>query len=656
MDNKKFISNSFIYLVSSILTQIINLILIPIYTRNMTSAEFGQFNLVSSLQSFLTIFITLGIFSGLSRFFNEVEDKNKLKNTALNFSMMWGALCCFVFAYLLNKPIADLAFRGDNLGVIYVKYVIINSIISCLITIYTSYYSMLFKAKKVCIINLSQIILTLCFTYYYLVMDHYGILGVYRAQLISFSIDFIVLFIMDIHNYKFILSKNQLKKMLHFGIGLIPGQISSWVLTLIDRYFIKGMLNLTAVAVYSMGYKIGMIIQPLLLTPFASSFTPFKFSTYKESDAKSRIKKIYNHFNFIGWFMVLGLSVFADTAIKLLSTKEYSESYKVVALIAFSYYLCGLSEFYILGLLIENKMFMNSFIITISAVFNVIFNFMLIPKFGIYGAAVATCIAYFISDILYYRIGKKYYDLKISFFDPYKYGFIFLVLYFIYMIFKLNVNNLAIEFLLNIIICISYIALCIKFKLFSYDIILKIIRRFYFKVYIYKADILDEYIYRSHGLSFGKLNLERLNKMMKSYSDEIDENKYEILKERLSSNNESVFIVYKDEEIMGYFNMAYSDVTESITGAVISVPQDSVYFFDDYTFKKHRGKGVHEYSIFRRLQRSSNLGRKYAYVGIYPHNIISQKSYMKFSFKRVKIYSCLKLGKIKRTYERAISK
>lgn len=475
MDNKKFISNTFFYFLSSVLTQIINLILIPIYTRNMTSAQFGQYNLVSSLQSLLSIFISLRIYSGLCRFFNEVQDKNKLKNVALTFSILWGILCCFIFGYLLSSRIADVAFKDDVLGNYYVKFIIINSTILCLISIYTSYYSMLYKVKRVCITNISQIFLTLCFTYYYLIVLKYGILGIYKAQLISFSIVFLILFILDIKNYKFILSKINLKQMLSYGIGLAPGEISAWILTLIDRYFIKGMINLSAVAVYSMGYKIGVLIEPLFLSPFKSSFTPFKFSIYKESDGKLRIKEMFNYFNFVGWFIVLGLSIFADIAIKILSTKEYNQSYKIVVIIAFSYYLWGLAEFYELGLQIANKMHIDSLIVTISAIFNILFNYLLIPKFGIYGAAFATCIAYLIANVLYYLTGRKYYNLGISLLEPYKCGFIFFVLYCIYMLFKININNLVLEFLLNFIICIIYVVACIRFKIISYDNIKKIV-------------------------------------------------------------------------------------------------------------------------------------------------------------------------------------
>ena len=475
MDNKKFMLNSFFYFLSSILTQGINLILIPIYTRNMTSSEFGQYNLISSLQSLLSIFIILGIFSGVCRFFNEVEDKNKLKNVALTFSILWGFLCYFIFGYLLSSRIANIAFKDDILGNCYVKYIILNAVLLCLISIYTSYYSMLYKVKKVCITNISQIFLTLCFTYYYLVVTQYGILGVYKAQLISFCIVFTILFILDIKNYKVILSKKDLKKMLSYGLGLTPGEISAWVLNLIDRYFIKGMINLSAVAVYSMGYKIGMLIEPLFLRPFKSSFTPFKFEIYKESYGKLRIKKMFNYFNFACWFIILGLSIFSDIAIKILSTEEYNQSYKIVVFIAFSYYLWGMAEFYALGLHIANKTFMNSLISVISAGFNILLNYVLIPRIGIYGAAISTCIAYLIANVLYYVMGRKYYNIGINLLESYKCGCIFLVLYSIYMLYKFTLNNILLELFLNVIICIVYVVLSIKIKVISYNNIKKLI-------------------------------------------------------------------------------------------------------------------------------------------------------------------------------------
>lgn len=478
MNNQKFISSSFFYLLSAILSQIINLVLIPIYTRNMTSLEFGQYNLIISLQSLLSVFITLEIFAGFCRFFNEVKDKNKLKNTVLTFSILWGSLCCYIFGCLLSRKIAYIIFKDDILGLYYVRYVVVNAVILSVIAVYTSYYSMLYKAKEVCIINTSQIFLTLCFTYYYLIVAQCGILGVLKAQLISFSIVWFILFFLDIKNYKIVLSKEELKKMIIYGIGIVPGEISVWILNLVDRYFIKGMINLNAVAIYSMGYKIGLLIEPLFLKPFRSLFTPLKFSLYKEKQGKVKIRSIFNYFNFIAWFIILGLSVFSSMAIKILSTEEYSQSCNIVTIIAFSYYLWGLAEFYALGLQIANKMCLDSLIVTVSALFNIILNYVFIPIIGIHGAAFATCIAYLLSNVLYYLIGRKYFNIGINLLQPYKYGVIYMLLYFIYVLYKLNVNNILLELLLNVIICAMYVVLCIIFKMISYNHVKKIILNF----------------------------------------------------------------------------------------------------------------------------------------------------------------------------------
>lgn len=691
MNNKRFMLDSIIYLIFSILTQIINLILISVYTKNTMPSQFGQYNLISSLQSLLSIFITLGIFSGLCRFYNETEDKDKLKNVALTFSILWGFLFCFIFGCFLSSKIANIAFKGDILGDYYVKYIIINSTISCLISIYTSYYCMLHKALKVCIINVSQILLTLCITYYYLAVVKYGILGIYRSQLISFSIVFSGLFILDTKNFKFTICKSDLRKMLNYGFGGIPGQVSSWVLTLIDRYFIKEMINLNAVAVYSMGYKIGMLIDPLFLSPFKSSFTPFKFSSYKHNDGKQKIIKIFTYFNFIGWFVILGLSVFSDIAIRVLSTKEYNQSYKVVAIIAFSYYLWGLSEFYALGLQIANKTILNSMIVTISAAVNVLFNCILIPKYGIYGAAFATCIAYLIANIFYYFIGRKYYYIGINLLEPYKCGGIFLFLYFIYLIYKFHINNIALELLLCITLCIIYIIICIKLSVISYDSIKKliisiikinykgditcmklrdimqiyeskgvkgifdkVINKFYFKEYMYKISIAGEHYHENNKFSLVKANIDSINEMIRNYPDEVDIDKYNILKERLDAPYEDTYIVCENKEICGYFSVTYKDIKESCANIIIKVPEDSAYLYDDYTFIKHRRKGVQNFAVLAGLSISKNAGKKYVYLAAYSSNIATARECEKFSFQKIKEYKCFRVGNIKRTFERAL--
>lgn len=92
MDNKKVASNGLIYVVFAILTQVINMLLIPLYTKNLAQAEYGKYELLNTIQQLLSLAITLEVYSGMKRFFNDVKNKYHLKNTALNFSLLWGGI------------------------------------------------------------------------------------------------------------------------------------------------------------------------------------------------------------------------------------------------------------------------------------------------------------------------------------------------------------------------------------------------------------------------------------------------------------------------------------------------------------------------------------------------------------------------------------
>lgn len=461
MEEKKLVKTGFIYLGTSILTNIQYLFLISLYTRSLTTAEFGQYNIILAIQSFLSIFISLNIFSGMCRFINEYEDKNMTKNIALTFSIVWGAFM-IVLTIFFAPFIANILFKGDANGSIYVKYVIFNCVLLCIITIYESYYTMQYHAIKASAMIIGKILLTLIFTLYFVVFCNQKILGVLYAMTFSYLLLTIILLLTDAKNIKFVFRRRELKEQLSYGLGLMPGDISDWILTLVDRYFIKELVSLSAVGVYSLGYKMGMLIQPAFIQPFARVFTAYKFDVYKTENGKDKIRNLFYYYNAIGWFCIFGISIFAKLGVHILGSMEYIEAYKIAPMIALAYYISGLGAFYALGLHIVNKMIVISVAITISAIVNIILNILLIPAMGMYGAAISTFISYIVNNAIYYFQGKKYYDIKINFLEPYKFGIIYIILYGFYFAVTQFITSVWIEIPINIVLCFIYLFLNIQ--------------------------------------------------------------------------------------------------------------------------------------------------------------------------------------------------
>lgn len=473
-ENKKLVSTGSIYVITSITTQLINLFLIPIYTKNLATSQYGQYNIIIALQGLLAIFITFGVYSGFCRFFNEYEDKNRLKNTTLTFSIICGSI--FIILGILISPfMASFIFQNDVNGSEYIKYIVLSSTITSITAVYESYLSMQYKALQASLISISNMLIKTILSIYFIIILQKGVIGILVGQFLANLVIAIVLLVWDIRNIKFIIDKKELKQMLKFSLGLIPGNASALVLTLIDRYFIKGIINLSAVAIYSMAYKIGMLIEPVFINPFSRAFTPYKFKVYDYKDGKEKLKNVFKYFNFISWFCILGLSIFAKIFIRILSTPEYVQGFKIIPIIAFSYYLYGLGAFYCIGFQIANKTIIDSIILIFAAVINVLFNFILIPKVGIYGAAISTVISYLFTNCMYYIFGRKYYKLGIGILEPVKYGGICVSLYIIYLLSNNIISNIYFEIVFNIILCGLYIMLCIIFRFISYEKLLSLI-------------------------------------------------------------------------------------------------------------------------------------------------------------------------------------
>ncbi|MDA8442928.1 MAG: oligosaccharide flippase family protein [Peptococcaceae bacterium] len=455
METKKLAKHGLVYTATSLAAQAISLLMVPIFTRNMTQAQYGQYNLLISVQSFLAIFITLGIFSGMSRFINEFVDKNRTKNIVLTFSLLWGSLMC-LFAAAGAGFIYHLILSNQQDGGYYINFIVISSVLLCFISIYTSYFTMLFKPKHVTITNLARVIFMLAYSAYLIMVKKEGLYGALQAQLLAFSSVVIGLIWYDFKNIRLVLAWPELKAMLLYGLGLVPGQAAGWVYTLIDRYFIQIMLGLQQVAVYSIGYRLGMMMDPVFLSPFKSVFTSFKYKVYKDADATRKIKEIYVIYNFVGWFCILGFSVFAKPAIAILATSAYSDAFTIVPIVVFSYFLSGLGEFYSLGIHIQNKSIVESYILAVGAAINVVLNVVLIPRLGIMGAAYATVLSYLAMNVLYYFIGKKYLELDLHYFAPFKGSIVFLILYGFYFIVHGSVNNIYLNILLATGLCLIY--------------------------------------------------------------------------------------------------------------------------------------------------------------------------------------------------------
>lgn len=431
IERKLLINSTAIYALGAIAQQFIVLFFVKINTNILNQVEYGQYSLLKTTQGIVAVIIALSLQSGFTRFYREYKSVTELKNTAFSFIFFWSILVV-ITCFLLKSYLGNLILPSVKDAPIFLMMIIGSVAINALNDLYKVDYKMQYKAKYVVAIDLGIVLLNLALLVVFGIILKLQIFGVLLSNLISVFIAFTILFILDLKNFRIVINQEQLKPMLTYSIGLIMSQLSSWVLTFIDRYYLLKYYDYAIVGIYSVGYKIGFMIRPLFTLPFTEVFTPYKFQIYKDKNARLKFQKAFKYYNVIGWIVIFAFAVFSRLGIILLTTSEYLNAYQIIPLVSFSYFVFTLTVFYGFGLHVVNRMFLNSAIITIGAVFNIGLNILLIPWLGMHGAAIATILSYVLVNIIYFFIGRKYWDTGISLLSPYKITPIFLVLYFVY--------------------------------------------------------------------------------------------------------------------------------------------------------------------------------------------------------------------------------
>jgi O-antigen/teichoic acid export membrane protein len=242
-----------------------------------------------------------------------------------------------------------------------------------------------------------------------------GVTGILQARLITSVIIYLALLPMLIKYMSISLSLHKLKEMLSFGIPLIVTGLGSWILILADRYILNIFCSLSEVGLYALGYKFGMIINSLIASPLQLAWLPFIFRIKDHEDADSIYAITLNYFALIIVFFALALSVMIKPILWLVVTPTFYDAYQVVPFIAFSYVLYGCYLITAVPFYLKEKTKFLVLLVVISAVLNLTLNYVLIPIYGMIGAAITTLISYSVLLLNTIILGRRYYPIPFKF-------------------------------------------------------------------------------------------------------------------------------------------------------------------------------------------------------------------------------------------------
>lgn len=393
---------SFWFTMCSIINKCIQFITVPIFTRLLTTIEYGQYSIFVSWQSIIIIFATLNLHSDV--FNNGLIKYNKDKFcflSALQGLTTTTSLFLVGIILLLNQKISE------RIGLPI--YIIIIMMIEIMLMPGFELWSALerfdYKYKDIIkvtlLITILNPILGLIFVCSSKEKGYARIISILVVQILVYGTIYICNFLRNKTFFKF----EYWRYAVILAVPLIPHYLSQILLNQMDRIMISDICGTDKAGIYSVAYSAAMILQ-IVGKAIQSSFTPW---IYKKIDVNndSSIKTIVN--SLILFIGVLNFIVicFAPEAILLLGGSKYQEAIYVIPPIVCSCYLifvysmfCNI-EFYF------EKTKAMTMVSVVGAILNYVTNAIFIRKFGYYAAGYTTLFSYMYFVLAHYFVMKK---------------------------------------------------------------------------------------------------------------------------------------------------------------------------------------------------------------------------------------------------------
>jgi O-antigen/teichoic acid export membrane protein len=390
--NLVFFKDTAIYVLSSGLSRVLLIILIPLYTKYLSVEEFGQYDFNLSVISICSVIFSFGLPQALQlEFFDVKENKvliNKIFSTHLFLSLF--LLPLFVTLFYLFE-IVSIHTRITTYEILLSLVIISQSIASFYQTSFLNILKMnqetVYYFKQNLIIVLVQAILSILILLYMENKVFYLLLGNFSGVILTVvlcSKKIKIQFSKSLYDFKLIVEKCKL------GIILVLGYFAYWVVNGADRWIVLKILGNHELGIYAIAARLSSALEPLLLTPIIAAYLPRCFKNYEKKHYKEKLGIL--SFGIMAVFILF--AVLANYFLPyVLSQKTPLQTYRLMP-----YFIMGYAFYFIaqisVNILVYRKEFMGLLRnITIVAIVNITLNVFFLKKIGLMGAGYAFLIA-----------------------------------------------------------------------------------------------------------------------------------------------------------------------------------------------------------------------------------------------------------------------
>jgi O-antigen/teichoic acid export membrane protein len=401
------------YTAASILSKLIAVALLPLYTRHLSLDDYGVAELMFTAVVTASIVIRFGLLEALLRFYHQ-EDEDPAQVVRSSFAgLFWLSTVGALVLLPLAGPLSDLVLgeTATELARISIGGLWVLTMMEFLLTL----FRLEERARAYFVTTIANVLATIAVTVVLVVALEEGARGLLLGSYATGAVFVLGLIAMQWRRLSLRFDLALLRRLFRFGVPTMPAEVSLYLLNFVDRLIIVRSLGAAEVGLYSLAVKFAQAIN-VLVRGFQLAWPPLAYSIRDDDEARGVYATVVTLFVAGCAFVVTGMWLYSRWIVRLLAAPKFFDAYEAVGLIAAAVTLYALYMVMVVILGRTGRTEFNLPAAIAALVSNVVLNLILVPPLGIVGAALALVASYLVVTVLMYVFTQRLFPV------PYQWG------------------------------------------------------------------------------------------------------------------------------------------------------------------------------------------------------------------------------------------
>ncbi len=397
---KSVLQSTGLYSIALLAQRAVGIILLPVNTRFLSPSDYGVLELLEQVGVVVSVILGINLSASLGYYFFETdtsEARRRVVGTTFIGSLLLGSIVGLLGAIFAGS-ISWLAF-GNSQYEVYLRVLFLAMPMTFLLEAAFSWARIENRPRLYVAGSLLRALLTMVGTVIFVAWLQWRIAGVLTTSISAIVMVSVFLFVFYLRAYRPVFDSTLFVRMLRFAIPLGLSNIAMIVIHFGDRFFLPRYRPLADLGIYAVAYKIGMLIS-VVYSSFHTYWSAQVYQIVKRDDSEIIIARMFTYVMAGLSYCALAFVVAARPGLQLLTAQSFHAAAALVPLIVGAYFIRSIGDFFRCLFLTANRPEWDAACNWIGAAVCVVGYIVLIPRYGAWGAAGATAIAFSIITVV----------------------------------------------------------------------------------------------------------------------------------------------------------------------------------------------------------------------------------------------------------------